>query len=145
LLSLVMASVALPLLTTNVEFSPPSALTHKEIHARNATAEAASARIEQLNRTAAEQQTPQQPSREAKRRILDLYRRRLHDGYSIDEAEQARQLAEIERQLRIEGLRAEREKLSQLRLEQQIDDPLHQKMMHEIDLMEAALMRRDEA
>jgi CPA1 family monovalent cation:H+ antiporter len=45
--------------------------------------------------------------------------------------------------MRIEALRAERDQLYQLRLNRQLDDVLHRQLVHEIDLIETALTKRN--
>lgn len=140
LLSLLMASVALPLLAPGVEFAPRTSVADTVANARSAAAEAALRRIEQVRNQSPEMQE----NPEAVMRIIDLYRRRLSYGHAIgEEAVHAKQIANAEQRLRIEALCAERDELYRLRVSHQIDDVLHQQLEREIDLMEAALFRQN--
>lgn len=142
LLSLLMASATLPLIASGVEFSPDTSSLRKEENARNAAAEAAIRRIEQIRDESPERGMEAQGRAEAAMRIIDRYRRRLDYGHaSDDEIRHAKSVADAERNLKIEALRAERDELYRLRMSRQIDDPLHQQLVREIDLMEAALSR----
>ncbi|WP_019142719.1 Na+/H+ antiporter [Noviherbaspirillum massiliense] len=143
LLSLLIASVALPLLTSGLEFAPQAPQGKKEGHARSAAAEAAIRRVEQV-RTAALRTNKEDPwMPEAASRVIDLYRKRLDYGHAVqEESERATAIADAERRLRIEALRAERDELYRLRISGLIDDPLHQRLLREIDLIEAALTRK---
>jgi len=59
-----------------------------------------------------------------------------------DDALEAKEAADAERRLAIEALRAKRDELYRLRMSHQIDDSLHQRLVREIDLMDAALSRQ---
>lgn len=143
LLSLLIASIALPLLARDLGVDLPrleARAEHQETAARTAAAEAAVRRIEQFM---AEQEadTPLQHARaEAGAHLLDVYRRRLEYGDPSGEDEESRRLlAEAERSVRLEGLRAERDELYRLRIAGSIDDDLHRHLLREIDLMESSL------
>ncbi|WP_442594170.1 Na+/H+ antiporter [Parapusillimonas sp. JC17] len=143
LLSLLIASIGLPLLARDLGGDLPRSKArgaHQETAARTAAAEAAVRRIEQF---VAEQEadTPLHHARaEAGAHLLDVYRRRLEYGDASGEDEESRRLlAEAERSVRLEGLKAERDELYRLRIAGSIDDDLHRRLLHEIDLMESSL------
>ena len=144
LLSLLLASVALPMFAAGMEFSPRPAAIAKEVDVRNAAAEAAIRCIEKIRRDAAKDKTPEaKVIPEAAMRLIELYQHRLHYGQAFsNEAQHALMLADTERHIRIEALRAERDELYRLRMAGEIDDPLHLQLVHEIDLMEAAFSRQ---
>ena len=76
-------------------------------------------------------------STDAGARIMELYRRRI-DGRTKtgDERELARKIDEIERQLRLAGLGAERDEIYRNARARKISDEAARKLVREIDLME---------
>ncbi|ABR88429.1 monovalent cation:H+ antiporter, CPA1 family [Janthinobacterium sp. Marseille] len=139
LLSLLTASIALPLLTRGLEFSPEPVIGAGEGQARAAAAEAAIRRIEQLTQT----MSANDAYSEAAARITELYQRRLDYGNEGDEAARIQLQAEAERSLRLEAIRAERDELFQMWLNDKLDDSVHQHLLRELDLIEGALSRAD--
>ena len=138
LLSLLIASIALPKLARGLELAPVVGTPPQETEtiARNAAARAAIRRIEQIR----DQGSAASPS-EGLLRLLEIYRRRLSDPEQTPEEQRSRQATDEVRHLRIEALRAERDELYRLRRSQEINDSLHRRLVREIDLMEAALAR----
>lgn len=142
LLSMAIASIALPLLTKNLTEAGPQ-VTHGgfENIARIAATEAAIRRVE----TAASEplkNTNLAIRAEAAARVLDIYRRRLEYGdYSGEHARDIHLLANAEKQLRLLALRAERDEVYRLRRTHIIDDDIHRKLVREIDLIETGLER----
>src|SRR5690606_30557505 len=141
LMSLVIASIGLPLLTRGIGMIDTSGLVNpigKEGHARTAAAEAAIRRLERIIASPLPDRDAEAIRAEAAAHVLNVYRRRLDYGdKSNGVGMQAHDLAETERQLRLSALAAEREELYQLRRTQKLDDSLVQKLVREIDLMEA--------
>jgi Na+/H+ antiporter len=140
-MSLLLTSIGLPLIARGLVTNLPQQ-DHKsgEGHARIAASEAA---IRKLEQTLA--QTPSDPDEatakaEAGMHVLDAYRRRLEYG-DVDKADSAalRRVVEVERTLRREAIVAEREELYRLRQARSIDDGVHQRLMRELDLIEASL------
>ncbi|CAL61549.1 putative sodium:hydrogen antiporter (CPA1 family) [Herminiimonas arsenicoxydans] len=141
LLSLLSASVALPLLSKDMKFAPEPALGMDEGHARVAAAEAAIRHIKSLC-DAAPENAEDNGQTEAAMRVTELYRRRLDYGLSEgEEAAHIQLLAEKERELRLSAIRAERDELFQMWLHNKLDDTLHQRLLRELDLIEGALTR----
>jgi CPA1 family monovalent cation:H+ antiporter len=142
LLSLVIASVSLPLLTRGLtESLPEPARRDTEANARVAASEAAIRRIEKVVTEPLADQREVDVRAEAAVYLLDVYRRHLDYGdLSGENAEDMQRLAEAERRLRLVALDAERDELYRLRRAFAIDDVVHQKLVREIDLMEASLL-----
>lgn len=143
LLSLLSASIALPLLTRNLKFVPQPIVGKEEGWARAAAAEAALRHLGRIAQPGEKRGYDANP--EAIARVTELYRRRLDYGTSDgDEAMRARTVAEAERNLRLEAIHAEREELFQLWLHSKLDDGLHRRLLRELDLIEGALSRDSE-
>ena len=142
LLSLVIASVGLPLLTRGLTDSlPEPERKDTEANARVAASEAAIRRIEKAVTEPLPDQRDVDVRAEAAVHLLDVYRRHLDYGDpSGENAEDMQRLAEAERRLRLVALDAERDELYRLRRAFAIDDMVHQKLVREIDLMEASLL-----
>ena len=71
-------------------------------------------------------------------RVIGLYRNRLDGAGAGDvEAEELRKAEQVERTLRLAGLRAEREKIFEMARRSQVSDETSRKLVREIDLMDA--------
>ncbi|WP_425251829.1 Na+/H+ antiporter [Janthinobacterium sp. NFX145] len=139
LLSLLLASVTLPLLTKGLVFAPPARRSTEERNARAAAAEAAISRLEKVCE-GIDKNDKQQVVTEAANRLIEAYRRRLAYGESSnDEAMRLQELAKAERALRLEALNAERDELFRRRISGELDDTIHLRLLREIDLLEATL------
>ena len=143
LLSLIIASIGLPLLTRNLsEDLPGDTIAGSETSARIAASEAA---IRQLEAALVEPLDDANTAlrAEAAARVLDVYRRRLDYGDQNGERVlDSRRLAQAEQKLRLQALRAERDELYRLRLSGSIDDDSHRRLVREIDLIETSIERR---
>lgn len=141
LLSLLLASIALPLLARGLSVDLPQTGLRKERSARVAAAEAAIRCIEVLGTRPTGNKTLDAMRAEASVPLLDLYRRRLAYGVNADhgDIDQARQL-DVMNRLRLEALSAERAELYRLRLANAIEDDVHRRLVREIDLVEASLV-----
>lgn len=138
LLSLIIASVGLPLLTRGLVIDLPH--TDSESSARVAVTEAALHRIKEIISHPVEDPTDMALRAEAANHLLDIYSRRLDYGDNDkDGSADMWKLAEVERQLRREALRAERDELYLLRKTKNINDEVHRKLLREIDLKEESL------
>lgn len=137
LLSLLSASIALPILTRDLEFLPEPIMGAGEWQARAAAAEAAIRRIEQLMKS----MSANDAYAEAATRVTELYQRRLDYGNEGDEATRIHLQADAERSLKLEAIRAERDELFQMWLSNKLDDSVHQRLLRELDLIEGALSR----
>jgi len=143
-LSLLIASVGLPLLTRVLTGIPEPVPGGGEGNARIAAAEAAIRRIEALLARPPEDLAATEVRARAAMHLLELYRRRLVYGNPGGEGAAAmRQLNDIERRLFLEALDAERDELYQLLRMHNLDDDLHRRLVREIDLMEEGMTRTD--
>jgi Na+/H+ antiporter len=140
LLSLLLASIALPLLTRGMVYQLPARTSSEEADARTAAADAAIRRLEQICTDNSNSHPEKQLQVAAATSLIKGYRRRLADGQSSnEEAQQMRQLANAERTLRLQALNAERDELYIRRLGGKLDDQIHHRLLREIDLIEAKL------
>ncbi len=144
LLSLLVASVALPRLLKGLEVPPEPAEQREEDMARRQAAQAAIAAIEKVQHALAEQGGSELELHAAAAvRAMEVYRRRV-EGSSVGiEAERLRQADAAERRLRLAGLRAEREEIFRLARHRRISDETSRRLVRELDLMEARIVESD--
>jgi monovalent cation/hydrogen antiporter len=140
-LSLIAASIGLPRLLHGMP--PPAEPAHEaELdRARAIAAEAAIRAVEETQHDLARGQSPADLCADAATRVMDLYRRRLQ-GHLRPDAEDAvriRQSEDIERQLRLAGLRAERDTIFELARRYEISDATSRQLVRELDLLEERL------
>lgn len=138
IVSLVAASIALPILLRGLELPPePSHLRHEDL-ARAAAAEAAIKTVEQLQHSMAEGKADADLYTDIGSRLMETYRNRIVGlTKSGDEGVQVRMEGEIERTLRLAALRAERNEIYRLGRAGELPDDLVRKLVREIDLIEA--------
>jgi Na+/H+ antiporter len=137
IVSLVVASIALPNLLKGLEL--PLQDSHQDAidRARIAAAESAIQAIEKTQHDMAEGRADADLYTEASARVMELYRRRL-DRRQQGEEDSAisRKVDQIERQLRLAGLRAERDAIFRLARAREIDEESSRRLIREIDLLE---------
>ena len=138
IVSLVAASFSLPFLLKGLELPPEPSHQEKEDQARIAAAEAAIQAIEQAQHHMGEGRSDADLYTDAGVRIMELYRQRI-DGRSTTgkEASLARKIDEIERKLRLAGLRAERAEIYRIGRARQLSDETSRKLVRELDLLES--------
>jgi CPA1 family monovalent cation:H+ antiporter len=138
LLSLLMASIALPRLLQGASFLEEPAEQREEDLARRDAALAAVAAIERAQVELLHQAEEADIYANAATRVIALYRRRL-DGAGGDGsgATRVRKADEAEKALRVAGLQAERKAIFRLARNGRISDQTSRKLVREIDLMEA--------
>ncbi|HEX5460777.1 MAG TPA: Na+/H+ antiporter [Steroidobacteraceae bacterium] len=140
-LSLLAASIALPRLLRGVQ--PPAERAHEaELdRARVIAAQAAIRAIEETQHDLARGQSQADLFAEAATRIMELYRRRIQGDVRLggEDAERIRQSEDIGRQLRLAGLRAERDAIFALARRYEISDVTSRRLVREIDLLEERL------
>lgn len=140
LVSLLTASIGLPMLLGGLQM-PPETLEAKEeeLARRRAAVEAISA-IERTQQDMLRKAPPADADiyTHAAARIIELYKRRLQDdsGAEID-ALQLRKSDVAERQLRLAGLQAERSEIFSLARHLRISDETSRRLVREIDLAES--------
>ncbi|HEU4486969.1 MAG TPA: Na+/H+ antiporter [Povalibacter sp.] len=145
ILSLVAASIGLPRLLAGLNVTE-SGEGDQEDRARVVASEAAIQAIEQVvHEQAVQEQADDGQSdidlyAEAAARIMDLYRHRIESRTGTEEkAQRLRRGDTIERQLRLNGLNAEREAIFAMARANTISDEISRKLVREIDLMEERL------
>jgi CPA1 family monovalent cation:H+ antiporter len=146
LLSLLFATVALPILTRGLSTLPSAAENASaaarragEAAARTAATEAAVRGIERMLTEPSPNVETSVARAEAAMHLIAAYRRRLEYGDPHEDEGEALRVAVAERELHLGALRAEREELNRLRKERGIDDDVHRALQREIDLVEASL------
>lgn len=138
LLWLIIASMMLPVLAAKLQYTERMLPASQEAAARSAAAEAAIRRVEEMRDEASAD--TRDIHAEAAARVVDVYRRRIEYGeFGGDEASRNTQIQEVERLLRAAAARAEREQYSRLRLSEEIEDPVHWKLVRELDALEGRM------
>lgn len=143
IVSLIAASVRLPYLLRGLKLPPEPSHQEDEDRARIAAAEAAIHAVEQAQHDMGEGRDDADLYADAGARIMELYRQRI-DGRSKtgEEGALARRQDEIERQLRLAGLRAERAELYRIARSRKLSDEIARKLVREVDLLEARFAAR---
>jgi len=138
IVSLVLASVSLPYLLKNLELPPEPSRQEQEDLARVAAAEVAIQAVEQAQHDMGEGRSDADLYSDAGVRIMELYRQRIDSRSKTGkEAALARKIDEIERKLRLAGLRAERTEFYRLARARQLSDETARKLVREVDLLES--------
>ena len=139
IMSLTAASLVLPRLLHGLEQEPESAEVAGEDRARVQAAEAAIRAIQEELHGMASGHSDADLYADAASRVMELYRRRIERQAASEDAERIRHADEIERTLRLAGLRAERETFFALARTYQISDASSRALVREIDLLEERL------
>ncbi|MCJ2059335.1 Na+/H+ antiporter [Methylobacterium sp. J-048] len=141
LTSLLMASTVLPPLLRGLRLPADSTHDAEEDSARAAARHDAVTAIEALQHRLVEEQEDASVAVEAGARAMDRYEGlEAPTGAPREERSRARQLAIMEKRLRLAGIEAEREALYRLRRSRAIDDVVLRQLVREIDLVEARLL-----
>jgi monovalent cation/hydrogen antiporter len=143
IVSLIAASLSLPHLLRGLKLPPEPSYQEDEDRARIAAAEAAIQAVQQAQHDMGEGRGDVDLYADAGARIMELYRQRI-DGRSKtgQEGALARRLDEIERQLRLAALRAERAELYRIARSRKLSDEIARKLVREVDLLEARFVTR---
>ena len=135
--SLVVASVALPRVLKNLSLPPEPSHQAQEDAARAAAAEAAIRAIEAAQHTMGEGRADADIYTDTAARIMALYRQRIEGASESSEAREiSRGAQRIERQLRLAGVRAERDTVFRLGRERELDEEAARRIIRELDLLE---------
>jgi CPA1 family monovalent cation:H+ antiporter len=138
LASLIAAAIGLPRVLKGLA---PDALAEADQTAdriRAAAARAAILAVERAQHEMSAGRTDADLHAAVAARVMELYRRRLDaDSPDATTADLFRRTDEIERRLRLAGLRAERAEIFRIARAREIDDDLARRLVREIDLMEA--------
>jgi len=144
LTSLVIASLGLPLLLRGLQLPIDDGADDERDRARIKGAKAAIAEIERVQHQMAQEQGEADRSMDIAARIMDEYRERIDSLISDDEDhERWRQEQEtaLERELRLAGIRAEREAVFALAKQRAISLTLAEQLGRELDMADARLTR----
>ena len=138
IVSLVLASVALPVLLNGLTMPPEPSLRAEENAARVAAAETAIRAIERAQHDRAEQEGDADLYATAGTRVMDLYRDRIESRRGSAKAiGEARLQDRLEREFRLVGVQAERDTIIDLARDRRIGSAMARKLVHELDLLEA--------
>ena len=138
IVSLIGATLGLPILLRDLAMPAEPSKQAEEDRARVAAAEAAIREIERAQHVLAEGRSDADIYGAAAARIMDLYRERIESRSQQGEAaKEARLQDKLERDLRLAGLRAERDEIFRIARERQIGSEIAGKLVREIDLLEA--------
>lgn len=136
--SLLVASVGLPRMLQGLDLPPEPSLLRELDAARIAAAEAAILAIEATQHRLAEGRADADLYAEASARLMESYRSRILARQQSPEAtEQSRKFDQIERQLRLAGLKAERAEIFRRARSRELPEEHARKLVREIDLLEA--------
>jgi len=138
ILSLILASVALPLLLKNLDMPAEANKAAEEDAARIVTAEAAIQAIERHQHELAQTHGHAERYAEAGARVMDLYRERI-EALGAAEAGSLRAQGALFRDFRMVGVAAERAALLTLLRSRKIGSEVGRKLTRELDLSEARL------
>lgn len=139
--SLVAASIGLPYLLHGLQLPPETSSQQDEDRARVSAAEAAIQAIESAQHEMSQGKASADLYADAAAPILDLYRLRIsRQSKTGEERDLVRKTNEIERQLRLAGLRAERDEINGLARARKISDEAARQLVREIDLLEARIV-----
>jgi monovalent cation/hydrogen antiporter len=138
LLSLIIASVALPRILRGLPPEDDSRALHAEESARRDAAEAAIAAVEQEQRVVSATCSDAAVYASAAAHVIGLYQHRLEAGRTTAIAAETLRAADTaERQFRLAALRAERDRVFDLARHDRISDATSRKLVREIDLVES--------
>lgn len=142
LASLVIGSVGLPPLLRAARGHEDDPIEREERDARAFAAQAAIRAVAAHERTRADQADNGDGRlyADAAARVLSVYQPRLDPDNDNDDSVRVRRAFEIEKQLRLAALRAEREEIYRLRNAFRINDETLRRVLADLDLLEAALL-----
>ena len=138
IVSLLIASIALPLLLNGLTMPAEPSSQAEEDAARVAAANAAIREIERAQHELAEQRGDADFYANAGSRVMDLYRDRIESrSQGAKASAEARLQDRLEREFRLVGLKAERDAIFAMARARQIGSSVSQKIIRELDLLEA--------
>jgi CPA1 family monovalent cation:H+ antiporter len=138
IVSLILASVALPILLNGLTMPAEPSLLAEEDAARIAAAEAAISAIERSQHELAERDGNADFYAAAGTRVMDLYRERIESrSGSVKASKEARLQDQLERTFRLTAIKAERAAVVQRVRDRHVGSATAQKLIRELDLLEA--------
>lgn len=140
IVSLITASVGLPILLKGIELSPELSHREEEEDARIKGAQAAIRAIEVAQHRMGEGQSDADLYADIATRLMEIYRSRI-DGQPTNVDPQTIRKAEgIERTLKLAAIRAEREEIYKLAKGRKLPEESARKIVRDIDLVETRLL-----
>lgn len=140
LLSLLLASIALPPMMKGIEVLPESAIEIQERAAHISANRAAIQRVDELQEQMAQGRNHQSDSIGAVAAVINSYQQRLAGFESTGtERAQLKALHSTEQMLRLEAVRAERTEINRLIREHRLEQSSARRMLRRIDNTEAAI------
>ncbi|KQM20649.1 Na+/H+ antiporter [Novosphingobium sp. Leaf2] len=139
MVSLVIASVALPVLLKGLEMPPEPARQSEEKGARVNAAQAAIRAIEHRQHALAEENGEADLYVDAGAQVMDLYRERI-DSLGERQSSETRAADRLQREFRLIGVRAERAVVAQMVRARTIGSETARKLNRELDLTEARIL-----
>ncbi|MCK4207698.1 Na+/H+ antiporter, partial [Brucella pituitosa] len=141
IVSLVMASVGLPLVLRGLERSPEASHLEVEDHARTTAAASAVRAVEKALQNVRIDQKDAKLYADIGARVLAQYHHRIegHAWTDID-VEVRRKMVRIERELNLAALHAERSQYLSMNRTQEISDAMARSLLREVDLQETRLI-----
>lgn len=137
IVSLILASIGLPLLLRGLTMPAEPSKQAEEDEARVASAQAAISAIENVQHHLAEGRSDADVYAAAGARIMDLYRERIDSRIQQSgDTRETRKYALVERDLRLAGLKAERDMIFLMARNRSIGSEVAQKLIRELDLLE---------
>ena len=136
ILSLILASIALPILLKGLAMPPEPSKQAEEDAARITTAQAAIQAIERHQHALAEARGEADLYAMAGGRIMDLYRERI-EGLSMERADDTRVQERLTSEFRLVGIQAERATLADMVRTRLIGSETARKLTRDLDLSEA--------
>ena len=138
LVSLIAASIGMPLLLRGLEMPEEPSYQAEEDRARIAAAEAAIAEVERVQHTLAAGRKDADVYMAAAARVMEFYRTRIEvRSREGDAATLTRESEDAERKMRLAAVKAERTVIFRMLRMQQIGSQTADKLVHELDLLEA--------
>ena len=137
IVSLVAASIGLPLLLHGLTLPPEAARQAREDNARSKAAEAAIRAVGRAQHNLGENQGEMDLYAEIGTRIMTQYRERIERrATSGADAARGTAISQIERQLYVVGMRAERDEIYRMARAREIPDEMARRLVGELDLLE---------
>lgn len=137
IVSLIAASIGLPLLLRGLTLPPEATSQAREDRARRNAAEAAIRAVARAQHDLGENQRGMEVYAEVATRVMTQYRDRIERrGRSGEDGERGIAMRQIERQLYLAGIRAERDELYRMARAHEIPDEMARRLVGEVDLLE---------
>jgi Na+/H+ antiporter len=138
IVSLIAASLSLPFLLRGLNLPPEPSHQEDEDRARIAAAEAAIQAVERAQHDMVKGRGDADLYADTGARIMEIYRQRINGRSKTgEEGALVRRIDEIERKLRLAGLRAERDEFYRIARSHKLSDETARKLVREVDLLEA--------